>query len=52
MTSLVEQLLAALVALETSGVATVGPVVNSNTVELFGQKIHVSETITLNLKKL
>jgi len=50
--SLVSDIIAAFTQLETSGTATVGPVNATETVTLFGQKIEVTESATINLKKV
>ena len=49
--SLIQQIIAAFAALETSGNATIGPVETTETVSIFGQSITATESVTVTLKK-
>ena len=49
--SILQDVLDALVKLETTGSASIGPEVNTNTVSIFGQEIDVEESVSVTLKK-
>lgn len=49
--SLIQQIIAAFAALESTGTATIGPVTTSETVSIFGQNITATESVTVTLKK-